>query len=142
MKRWSLLVILSVLLFATVIPVSAAGYGPRSSVFTFVGNINAMMQGFQMLDKRGLLVVVGLPKVTDVLAIPPFALLDGEKMVTGGYMGSTNLQRDIPELVALYKGGKLKLDELVTAHYTLDQINEAIESVEQGKALRNVIMFK
>ena len=42
MKRWSLLVILSVLLFATVIPVSAAGYGPRSSVFTFVGNINAI----------------------------------------------------------------------------------------------------
>ena len=42
MKKWSLLVILSVLLVATVIPVSAAGNGPRSSVFTFVGNITAI----------------------------------------------------------------------------------------------------
>ena len=40
MKKWSLLVILSVLLVATVIPVSAAGNGPHSSVFTFVGNIS------------------------------------------------------------------------------------------------------
>ena len=42
MKKWSLLLILSVLLVATVIPVSAAGNGPRSSVFTFVGNITAI----------------------------------------------------------------------------------------------------
>jgi len=45
MKKWSLLVILSVLLVATVIPVSAAGNGPRSSVFTFVGNITAIGEG-------------------------------------------------------------------------------------------------
>ncbi len=57
-------------------------------------------------------------------------------------MGSTNLAVDIPGLVALYKSKKLKLDELVTKHYTLDQINEAIDSVMRGEALRNVIMFK
>jgi S-(hydroxymethyl)glutathione dehydrogenase / alcohol dehydrogenase len=110
--------------------------------FVTVGSISAMMQGFNMCDKRGWTVIVGLPRPQDLFSISPFAFLDGEKVVTGGYMGSSNLQRDIPELVALYKGGKLKLDELVTKHYTLDKINEAIESVEKGEALRNVIMFK
>jgi S-(hydroxymethyl)glutathione dehydrogenase/alcohol dehydrogenase len=44
--------------------------------------------------------------------------------------------------VELYKAGILKLDELITARYPLERINEAIEAVEQGKALRNVIVFK
>ena len=35
--------------------------------------------------------------------------------------------------------GVLKLDELITAHYTLDQINEAVSSTESGEALRNII---
>ncbi|MBN1191902.1 MAG: Zn-dependent alcohol dehydrogenase [Dehalococcoidales bacterium] len=111
-------------------------------VFVTVGSISAMQQGFNMSDKRGWTVFVGLPKPQDLFSISPFALLDTERVVTGGYMGSTNLQRDIPEMIDLYKAGKLKLDELVTKHYTLDQINEAIESVERGEALRNVIMFK
>lgn len=48
----------------------------------------------------------------------------------------------MPKLVQLYKSGRLKLDELITAHYTLDEIYEAIESLERGEALRNVIMFR
>jgi S-(hydroxymethyl)glutathione dehydrogenase / alcohol dehydrogenase len=110
--------------------------------FVTVGNISAMMQGFNMCDKRGWTVIVGLPKPKDLFSISPFAFLDTERVITGGYMGSSNLQKDIPEMLELFKGGKLKLKELVTRHYTLDQINEAIESVEKGEALRNVIMFK
>ena len=46
------------------------------------------------------------------------------------------------KLVALYKAGVLKLDELITACYPLDDINKAIELVEKGEALRNVITFE
>jgi Zn-dependent alcohol dehydrogenase len=62
-------------------------------------------------------------------------------MLTGGYMGSINLQVDIPQLVTLYQAGRLKLDELISGRYPLEKINEAIESVEKGEALRNVIVF-
>lgn len=65
----------------------------------------------------------------------------GERTLTGSYMGTTHLETEVPKLVNLYQEGILKLDELITARYTLDQINEAIESVEKGKALRNVITF-
>jgi S-(hydroxymethyl)glutathione dehydrogenase/alcohol dehydrogenase len=56
-------------------------------------------------------------------------------------MGATRLRVDVPRLVALYQQGRLKLDELITARYPLEQINEAITAMERGEALRNVIVF-
>jgi len=48
---------------------------------------------------------------------------------------------DIPKLIALYQEGVLKLDELISGHYPLERINEAIASSEKGADLRNVISF-
>jgi Zn-dependent alcohol dehydrogenase len=56
-------------------------------------------------------------------------------------MGSTRLRVDVPKLVALYQDGRLKLDELVTKRYRLEEINEAVTAVKRGEALRNVIVF-
>lgn len=61
--------------------------------------------------------------------------------IMGSLMGSIRLSVDVPRLVDLYRHGRLKLDELITARYPLEQINEAIEAMEHGKALRNVIVF-
>jgi Zn-dependent alcohol dehydrogenase len=57
-------------------------------------------------------------------------------------MGSTQLHTDVPKLVALYKAGILKLDELITNRFPLEDINKAIDQVVKGQALRNIIMFK
>ncbi|MFC1933339.1 Zn-dependent alcohol dehydrogenase [Chloroflexota bacterium] len=110
-------------------------------VFVTVGSTAAIVQGFSMLGRRGTAVIVGLPHFEDVLSVPPLQFIRDEKAIIGAYMGSTRLSTDIPDLVNLYKIGRLKLDELITARYSLDQINEAIESVERGEALRNVIVF-
>ena len=64
-----------------------------------------------------------------------------EKTVTGGFMGSIRLQVDVPGLIALYKAGRYKLDELIAGRYPLERINEALESSMAGEALRNVIVF-
>ena len=48
---------------------------------------------------------------------------------------------DVPRIVDLYRQGRLKLDELITGRYRLEQINDAIASVQRGEALRNVIVF-
>ena len=48
---------------------------------------------------------------------------------------------DIPKLIELYRQDRLKLDELITGRYKLEEINEAIASVNRGEALRNVIVF-
>jgi S-(hydroxymethyl)glutathione dehydrogenase / alcohol dehydrogenase len=111
-------------------------------VFVTVGSNAAITQGFSMSGPRGMTVIVGLPKFTDKLDISPFDFIKDERVLTGSYMGTTQLQTEIPRLVELYKAGVLKLDELITARYPLERINEAIEAVEQGKALRNIIVFK
>jgi S-(hydroxymethyl)glutathione dehydrogenase/alcohol dehydrogenase len=110
-------------------------------VFVTVGSARAIEQGVAMSGRRGTTVIVGLPKITDSISFSAFAFLDGERRLTGSFMGSTNLQVDVPKLVTLYKAGKLKLDELITAHYPLGKINTAIDKVLKGQALRNVIMF-
>jgi len=51
------------------------------------------------------------------------------------------LSIDIPELVALYQAGHFKMDELITARYSLEQVNEPMTSLYKGQALRNVIVF-
>ena len=111
-------------------------------VFVTVGNAKAIEQGFAMSGPRGMTVIIGLPKFSDVINFSPFTYIKDERMLTGSYMGTTQLHTGIPKLIALYKAGRLKLDELITARYPLEKINEAIQAVEKGQALRNVIMFK
>jgi Zn-dependent alcohol dehydrogenase len=60
----------------------------------------------------------------------------------GSKMGETVIRRDIPWMVDLYNQGRLKLDELISRRWRLDQINEAIADTKSGSARRNVIVFE
>jgi S-(hydroxymethyl)glutathione dehydrogenase/alcohol dehydrogenase len=111
-------------------------------VFITVGSVAAINQGMMLAGPRGNTVLIGLPPVQDQLCFSPMMIIGMEKQLTGAYMGSTNLKTDIPNLIALYHAGKLKLDELITNRYPLKKINEAIESTISGKPLRNVIVFE
>jgi S-(hydroxymethyl)glutathione dehydrogenase/alcohol dehydrogenase len=71
----------------------------------------------------------------------PGLLTGWNQRIIGSKMGSARVARDIPYLVSLYQAGRLKLDELVTGRYPLDDINAAIASTKRGEALRNVIVF-
>ena len=114
--------------------------GGADYVLVTVGSTSAIQQGFLMSRPHGMIVMVGRIPTSESVTLPTTRSWL-ERIVTASTMGSVNLRSDIPKLVALYKTGRLKLGELVTAHYSLDQINEAIEAVERGEALRNVIMF-
>ena len=107
-----------------------------------MGSPAAVKQSFEMIRAGGTAVVVGIPEVSAMVELPVANFIfGGPKTITASSMGSTNFSVDVPRLVTLYQNGKLKLDELITQRYSLEQINEAIEDVEQGKALRNVIVF-
>ena len=110
-------------------------------VFITVGNCKVIQDGVAMSGPRGMTVIVGLPRFTDAISFSPFVFIKDERVLTGSFMGTTQLQTDIPKLVQLYKAGILKLDELITHRFPLEKVNEAIDEVLAGKALRNVIMF-
>jgi Zn-dependent alcohol dehydrogenase len=110
-------------------------------VFITVGSTAVIEQGFMLSGPRGMTVIVGLPGMEDNLNLAPFFFIKDERMLTGSYMGTTQLQTQVTHLVELYQAGKYKLDELITDYYPLESINEAIEAVERGEALRNIIVF-
>lgn len=110
-------------------------------VFVTVGSTAAAEQAFSYAKKRGMVVLVGIPDWRTAMPVPIGMTILHEKTITGSFMGTTRLQIDVPLLVNLYQDKQLKLDELITKRYSLDQINEAIEATESGAALRNVIMF-
>ena len=64
-----------------------------------------------------------------------------EVVITGCTVGSIRPRIDIPRYVDLFMAGKLPLDKLVSAHYTLDQVNEAVKDTLEGKIVRGVITF-
>lgn len=110
-------------------------------VFVTVGSAAAVDQALSLTRKRGSVIIVGMPApgATASFQVNPF--VRGEQRILSSFMGSTRLSLSVPRLIDLYQHGRLKLDELITRRYPLDRINEALEAVEKGQALRNVIVF-
>ena len=110
-------------------------------VFVTVGVKPAFDQAYGMLRRTGAVVLVGMPANGVMSEIDPGTIANEGQRILGSKMGDTHIQVDIPSLVALYKQKRLKLDELITGRYPLEQINEAMAAVNRGEALRNVIVF-
>ncbi|MGH8979763.1 MAG: alcohol dehydrogenase, partial [Acidimicrobiales bacterium] len=64
-----------------------------------------------------------------------------QKQLHGALFGSANPRADIPKLLSLYKDGQLKLDELVTRTYKLEDVNEGYQDLRDGKNVRGLILF-
>lgn len=99
-------------------------------------------QALSLVGKRGRVVMTAIPHPTDVtVGMSLFELTLYEKQVRGSLFGSSNPRDDIHHLLELYGSGQLKLDELVTREYTLDEINAGYDDMLAGVNLRGVIRF-
>lgn len=110
-------------------------------VLVTVGVAGVYQNAPKYLCIGGTLVMVGMTPSGDKVTYEPVMVAASSQVMMGSNMGDTMLSRDIPYLVDLYKNGRLKLDELVTRRYPLEQINDAIADTVAGNALRNVIVF-
>ncbi|MDG1116401.1 MAG: Zn-dependent alcohol dehydrogenase [Flavimaricola sp.] len=119
---------------------AAIGRG-ADAVFVTVGAIPAFDQGPQYLAKGGRVIMVGMPHSGAMSTYEPVMVAAAGQGMIGSKMGDTVIKRDIPWMVDLYQQGRLKLDELISGRWTLDQINEAIADTKTGSARRNVITF-
>jgi S-(hydroxymethyl)glutathione dehydrogenase/alcohol dehydrogenase len=109
-------------------------------VFITVAGIQPKRQGFLMLAPNGMEIFIG-HGMREMLSDWDAVEFVGGRMITGCAMGASRIRVDIPRLIELYQAGRLKLDELISKRFSLDQINEAIEDTEKGEALRNIIVF-
>src|SRR5258706_6858164 len=99
-------------------------------------------QAYAATGKNGTVVVIGLtPATAESIPIPPLEPVLFQKTLMGTLYGDSQPRYDIPNLLKMYHAGKVKLDELVTRTYTLDQVNEAYADMLAGKNIRGVIEF-
>ena len=85
---------------------------------------------------------VGLPASSQNLSTPVWHLVAEERTLKGSYLGSCVPRRDIGRFVALYRQGKLPVDQLLTGRLSLDQINLGFDRLARGEAIRQVIMME
>ncbi len=108
--------------------------------FVVAGVPHLLEEASEMICKGGRVIQVGMPPQHEIFAFPGQRFM-GQRSLKGSSMGGTNFLREAPVLMELYQQGRLKLDELISRTYPLDQINQAIADTLKGTSLRNVITF-
>lgn len=97
------------------------------------GRRETMENAFQVVcDKGGLCVLAGNLSHEEKISIDPFDLIKGKRVI-GTWGGETNPDQDIPKYIRLYQAGRLKLDDLITDSFSLDDINFAIKKMRKGE---------
>ncbi|QDI76944.1 MULTISPECIES: Zn-dependent alcohol dehydrogenase [Leisingera] len=119
----------------------ALGGRGADAVLVTVGAIPAYEQAPRYLARGGKAVLIGMPHSGAKASYEPVVLAAVGQGLIGSKMGDVVIQRDIPWMVDLYQQGRLKLDELISGRWSLEQINEAIADTKTGSAKRNVIVF-
>lgn len=119
----------------------AMGRGADAVIVT-VGAIPAYNDAPRYLAGGGKVIMVGMPHSGQESTYEPVILAALGQGMQGSKMGDVVIKRDIPWMVDLYEQGRLKLDELISGRWSLEQINDAIEDTKTGSAKRNVILFK
>ena len=117
--------------------------GGRGADFVFdtVGSPATLASAIAATRKGGTVVLTGLSRLDNQGAIPMFPFVMQEKRLVGSVYGSGNPSRDIPRLAGLYQQGKLKLNELVTRTYALDNVNDAMSALAASDGARGVITW-
>jgi alcohol dehydrogenase (nicotinoprotein) len=102
-----------------------------------------MQAAVQMTGKGGKVTITAVGHLGErAVHVHAGALIGYMRQVRGALAGDSNLLFDIPMLLGLYKSGQLKLDELVTRKYSLGEVNQAYQDLNDGKNIRGVIIHE
>jgi S-(hydroxymethyl)glutathione dehydrogenase/alcohol dehydrogenase len=102
-----------------------------------------MAEAMALTAKGGTCVVTGVaPMMQTEASISLMDLAMMNKEIKGTIFGSGNPRFDIPHLLKLYRLGQLRLDELITRTYSLEEINEGYDDMKNGRIIRGVLTRK
>jgi len=115
--------------------------GGPDYAFECVGSGELAGVAYRAIRRGGLAVVVGVAKPGDSTSVRTMTLPFEEKTLTGSYFGSCVPRVDFPRMLSLYLAGKLKLEELITRRYAIEEAPQAFADLQAGKNARGVIVF-
>ena len=117
--------------------------GGRGADYAFdaIGGEATTLQILDAIRPGGTAVIVGMAAMSVRAPITPYMMALQEKTLRGTMYGSVRPNIDFPRLVDLYLEGRLKIDQLVSRTYKLDEINEGFTALRSGEVARGVITF-
>ncbi|MGZ8624073.1 MAG: zinc-binding dehydrogenase [Actinomycetota bacterium] len=118
----------------------SAGDGP-SFAFETAGLASTAELCLRSLAVGGTAVLVGLPPFGARASIELFPFVDGSRRVVGSNYGWSVPERDFPLLAEHYLAGRLPLDLLVEERITLDEVQQAMDSLRRGEGIRRIVLF-
>jgi S-(hydroxymethyl)glutathione dehydrogenase/alcohol dehydrogenase len=120
------------------------GQGADSAILCVgVTSPEHVAEGVAAIRKAGTCVLVGMGRAAEDIGIPVSVreVVLYQKRIQGSLFGASSPSKDIPAMLALYRQGRLKLDELITNRYTLETINDGYADLRAGRNLRGVVRF-
>jgi S-(hydroxymethyl)glutathione dehydrogenase/alcohol dehydrogenase len=109
--------------------------------FEVVGKSAAIATAWQATRRGGDVIVVGAGAADDTFEMSVFSLLFEGKSLKASLYGGTDLKRDVPTLVDLWRGGKLDIEGLITRRIRFDELNDAVRALADGEVIRQVVLF-
>jgi S-(hydroxymethyl)glutathione dehydrogenase / alcohol dehydrogenase len=111
-------------------------------VFEVVGLGPTIEQAIRMARRGGQAVLVGVPRMDVTVTLPAFVgIVLAEKSIQGCWYGSSDVQRDVPRIVQLWREGRLQLEELISQEIALEGINDAFQAMGTGDVARSVVVY-
>ncbi|EHR51828.1 oxidoreductase, Rxyl_3153 family [Saccharomonospora marina XMU15] len=97
----------------------------------------------QLVGKAGKVTVTAVGKSGEhAVHVHAGFLISYQRQIRGALFGDCNPLYDVPRLLGLYRSGDLKLDELITRKYRLDEVNEGYRDLVEGKNIRGVLVHE
>ncbi|MHA7240322.1 alcohol dehydrogenase catalytic domain-containing protein [Arthrobacter sp. TMS1-12-1] len=112
--------------------------GGADVVIEAVGSARVMQAGLQLLARGGALVSVGLPHPDQELSTQALQFAGLGRRLLGSYMGDAVPERDIPAFLELWRQGRLPVELLHTDTRPLEDLNESLDALAQGRVVRRI----
>ncbi|EIE49979.1 alcohol dehydrogenase [Salipiger aestuarii] len=125
----------------TVDAVREATGGGVDFAIELAGSTRALETAWGCTCRGGTTVTAGLPHPDARMSLNALQLVAEERSLRGSYIGSCVPQRDLPRMFSLYTQGKLPVEKMLTHRLKLADINRAMDQLDQGTAIRQVIEF-
>ena len=106
-----------------------------------IGNPATIRATYDAARMGGTAVIVGVGRMEQMVQFSAFELFYANKTLKGSMYGSANVRTFMPELLSLWKNGKLDLESMISRRIKLDEVNDAFRAMEAGEVIRSVIDF-
>jgi len=121
--------------------VKAATGGGVDYAFEMAGSVPALELAYRITRRGGMTVSAGLPNPAAIWPLQAVSMIAEERTIKGSYIGSCVPSRDVPRFVAMFRAGRLPVDQLLSETIGLEDINPALDRLARGESIRQVIVM-